>query len=397
MTVTQRGATAPASGVRFLVQAWARFWFRPADPTVLGAIRICCGLIVFYAHLACSYDLRAFFGSDAWLDARMINEFRYEAPTVAPPSGWDAVPLSPQTVQEQAYMNKWGANPRQAAAMGHPLWSMWYHVTDPFQMRLLHAGVLLVMLAFAVGFCTRVTGVLTWLAVLSYIHRAPTALFGMDTMTAVLTLYLMIGSSGAALSVDRLLALYWARRAAPLGPAPKFLRPEPSVSVNLALRLIQVHFCIIYLVAGLSKLQGFSWWSGTAVWGTMANPEFCPQLQLYADLLRLLARHRWLWELVTTGESFFTLAFEVAFAFCVWNRRLRPLFIAGAVLLHVGIALCMGLVTFSILMLTGVFAFVPAEALHALLGRLGDRLAGLRPAGWLSQSPCGTTSLAGSR
>jgi len=377
MTSVQHNQNSPISSIRALAGAWNRFWFSPADPTTLGLVRLCCGLLVFYVHLAYSPDLQTLFGPDAWLDSQTINEFRKEAPVVAPPSGWEHVlPLRPQTAEEQLYVNKWGINPRQTVATGHHLWSIWFYVTDPTWMHIVHGGVLLILFFFAIGFCTRVTSVLAWLAMLSYIQRAPTTLFGMDTMMVVITLYLVIGPSGAACSVDRLLARYRARRAAlRLQPVAELAdssaqaaEPEPSVSANLALRLIQVHFCIIYLAAGLSKLQGPAWWGGTAVWGTMANYEFCPlRIRLYADALRTLAQNRWLWELVTTGGTVFTLVFEISFAFLVWERSLRPLLIIGAVLLHLGIALCMGLVAFSIMMLTGVLAFVPSGVVRSFL------------------------------
>ena len=48
----------------------------------------------------------------------------------------------------------------------------------------------------------------------------------------------------------------------------------PTVSANLALRLIQLHLVVIYGMAGLGKLQGPSWWNGMAIWGTMTAGEF---------------------------------------------------------------------------------------------------------------------------
>jgi hypothetical protein len=114
------------------------------------------------------------------------------------------------------------------------------------------------------------------------------------------------------------------------------------------------------------------WWSGTAVWATMANYEFSPvRYQLYVDLLTWLSRHRWLWEIVTTGLTAGTLVFEIGFPFLVWNRKLRWTCVAGAVLLHTGIALIMGLVAFSLMMMTLVVAFVPAAAVYKALWWLG--------------------------
>src|SRR5207244_2703431 len=210
----------------------------------------------------------------------------------------------------------WGVHPSQVMAYGQPLWSIFYHVTDPVWIWVVHGCMLAAVFLFTIGFCTRITSVLTWLGMLCYIQRAPTSLFGMDTIMNVVVLYLMIGPSGAALSVDRLINHYWATRQALRRhlTAPELLPPAPQVSANLALRLLQVHICIIYAASGLSKLQGPAWWSGMAVWGTMANYEFSPMgMRLYMGFLQFICQHRWLWELVTTGGSYFTLVFEVGF------------------------------------------------------------------------------------
>ena len=48
----------------------------------------------------------------------------------------------------------------------------------------------------------------------------------------------------------------------------------PSVTANLAIRLIQIHMCVIYLFAGTGKLMGEAWWDGTAMWMALANLEY---------------------------------------------------------------------------------------------------------------------------
>ena len=40
---------------------------------------------------------------------------------------------------------------------------------------------------------------------------------------------------------------------------------EPLIGANLAIRLIQVHMCVIYLFSGLGKLKGDTWWEGSAI------------------------------------------------------------------------------------------------------------------------------------
>jgi hypothetical protein len=387
---TQPLDPAPAAGPSSLaevlgriVRAWDRFWFSKADPTTLGLIRICAGLITLYVHLAYTGDLQQLFGKDAWLSLEKMNLIRHEQPVVTPPMGWEqprplpAPKSDAETKYVNEYMQRWdGVDPRMTIAKGYAIWSVWYHVTDPRWMAVVHGLFLLVMLLFTVGFCTRVTSVLTWMAALSYIQRAPTTLFGLDTMMIIVLLYLMIAPSGAALSVDRLIARWWARRQARRKhrPEPAWEPPAPSVSANFALRLLQIHFCIIYLASGTSKLQGPAWWNGTAMWGTMANYEFAPlNWARYEDFLVFLCQHRPLWELVTSGGVIFTLVLEIGFPFLVWPRATRWLMIIGSVMLHVGISMTMGLTTFSLMMLCMLLAFVPTAAVKQLLAALSLR------------------------
>ncbi len=177
----------------------------------------------------------------------------------------------------------------------------------------------------------------------------------------------MIGPSGAAFSVDRLIIRYWrtwralrARR-----PAPASFKPTPRVSANLALRCMQFNLCLIYFTSGVSKLQGAAWWSGTAVWGTIANPEFSPiHYEWFLALLRFLASHRWLWELSMTAGATFTLATELGFPFLVWLRPWRWVMLCMAVMLHTGIAIFMGLNTFSLMMIGLLMSFLPPETVQ---------------------------------
>jgi len=374
------------SQVMDAVRSWNRFWFTPADPTVLGFIRIWCGLLTLYVHVAYTVDLQEFFGKNAWFNLQLATEYRREAPWVIPATDWyddpsaSTLPTDPaERERVLQYVQKWGLDPRASLAHGHVYSSLWFHVTDPMWMMSLHLGVLVVMFLFTIGFCTRVTSALTWLAALSYIQRSPVTLFGMDTMMNIALLYLMIGPSGDALSLDRLLARYRLKRLHPGERGLPALPLRPSVSANFAIRLMQVHFCFIYMMAGLSKLMGGVWWNGTALWGTLANYEFTPiRFAFYAEPLRWLCAHRWWWEIVMTTGVVYTLALEISFPFLVWQRRFRGVMVAASVLLHTIIALTMGLVGFGLFMMVLVMSFLPAGAVHELLRNLSGRSTGAR-------------------
>lgn len=348
-----------------LWRAWEEFWFRPADPTTLGMIRICCGLTALYVHLAYTFDLDALIGPNAWTDTAAITEYRRESPMQATTLNWNELTPDPRplTPEEQAYATRWGMDPRLIYTKGIRCWSIWFHIQEPSTIAVVHAGVLVIFLLFSAGVATRVTSVLAWAAALSYIHRSPATLFGMDAVMASLLLYLMIGPSGSALSVDRLIERWWRKqRGEELPP------PAPSSGANFAIRLMQIHFCIIYAASGLSKLQGGAWWNGTALWGVMANPEFNPvHVWWYREMLTFLCHHRWLWELVTSSGVVFTLGLEISFPFLVWSPRWRPWMIVGAVQLHLGIAMTMGLMTFGLMMLSMLASFVPPETVRGLI------------------------------
>jgi hypothetical protein len=352
MKTTAEPTPAQASPLESLfrvVGAWDRFWFSPADPATLGLIRIAAGLIMVYVHFAYSFGLLSYIGPEGWVNENVVQFVRYKMPINTPGLEWDDKLIE--------------------AGRGHYYWSIYYDLTDPFWIWVVHFGVLGVLVLFTLGLWTRITSVLTWIAMISYIHRAPTTLFGMDTMMSIVTLYLMIGPSGAAYSLDRLLARRHARR---LGqPFPEL--PEPMVSANFAIRLMQIHFCIVYLASGTSKLLGSSWWSGTAPSLVLLNYSFAPfYVPAYVATITWLAQHRLLWELIMAAGVIFTMFVEIGFPFLVWNKHTRWLMIAGSVMLHTQIGLLMGLTTFSLMMLAFVLAFVPPPVVRQVLGAAGD-------------------------
>jgi hypothetical protein len=137
----------------------------------------------------------------------------------------------------------------------------------------------------------------------------------------------------------------------------------------VAIRLLQIHVCIIYLIAGLSKLQGQTWWNGTAIWLTLGNYEFAPMhFTMYVWFLRFLGKYQWIYDGFMTFGGLFTLAFEIGYAFLIWRPRLRWVFLASAILLHGFIGLFMGLTTFSLIMLVMNMAFLTKEEALWFLG-----------------------------
>jgi hypothetical protein len=358
------------SPLHWAARAVERFFFTPTDPSTLGLVRIAAGILVLYVHLVYCIGLDNYLGPNAWVvngglgenvkrsESGVTNFLRMGNTWQGPSTGWNENDFEHASSE---------------VFHGQTMWSIYYHVEDPFWIRVIHGTVLLVMFLFTIGLWTRVTSVLTWIAALMYIQRLPGMLFGLDTMTNLGLLYLMIAPCGAALSVDRWLKVR--RDKQRLGPNYVPAPPEPLVSACFAMRLIQINFCLIYFAAGTSKLLGTSWWNGTAPNRFLLNYSFAPfDVEYYVKMLKFLASHRWMWETFGAIGVVFTLFTELGFSFLVWNRRTRWVMVSCAVLFHTQIALLMGLVTFSLMMLALVLAFVPPECVRQTLQSWGESL-----------------------
>jgi len=294
-------------------RAWDRFLFTPQDPATLGLIRMLTGAMLLYTHFVWTLDLEGFFGRNAWLS----KDFAYRY---------------------------------HDSAFG---WSHLYWLDSPAMLWTCHLVALVVFFALMIGFQSRIASVLAYLLTVSYAHRATGALFGLDQINGFLAMYLMVGPCGDAFSVDQWLK----RKRAPSAN----LRPQPKITTNIALRLIQVHLCVVYLFAGLGKLFGESWWSGTALWGAFANQEY----QTFD--MTWLAHSLVLVNLLTH----LTLFWEVSYAVLIWSKHTRPIMLLLAIPLHLGIAVCMGMTTFGLVMLIANLAFVSPKLVRSFSERIG--------------------------
>lgn len=306
-----------------LAEGWNTFWFTAADPATLAAIRMCAGAMLFYTHLVWSLDLQAFFGPDGWLPPDLMAQ-----------------------LQEGRYA-----------------WSHFWVIESPAIMWTVHLFGLAVFGCLTIGFHSRVMSVLAYVIAVSYVNRiVPGAFFGLDKINCMLAMYLIIGPCGACYSLDRWLA----RRRA----GGYLDRPIPSVGANIAVRMIQLHMCVIYLFAGLEKLQGVHWWDGTAVWMSVANAEYqtvdLTGLAHYPMLVALLTHLTVFWELF--------------YCAVIWHPLTRPITLLGAVCVHGGIALGLGMITFGLAMLIGNMAFLPPWLVRAAVDR---------PLGWVTRGRAG--------
>jgi hypothetical protein len=297
--------------------AWREFWFTPADPTPLAVMRILFGGMLLYTHIVWGLNLEGFFGPSGWQSETLVRTFQ----------------------------------------QGQLAWSFWWWV--PVSLHLtVHVLCLGVLALYMFGVFTPVTSILAYLITVSYSYRAPLADFGLDQINAIAALYLAIGPSGAVLSVDHLWQRFRADRRQLRGDHLPAVGPvSASARANLALRLMQVHLCVIYIFACHSKLLGESWWSGQAIWQAVSNLEYQS-----ADLT-WLAWYPWLVNLLTHA----TVVWEMTFWALVWRPLCRPIVLLIGVAIHLGIGAFMGMWTFGLAVIFMYVCFVPATTINAVL------------------------------
>lgn len=294
------------------VSAWDRFWFTPLRPETLAVIRICCGAMLVYIHAIWTSQLSSFMGRDAWIDGEAIR---------------------------QLHSQDWA-------------WSWLFSVENLGVLYLHQAIAIAASICMTVGFATRFAIPVTWWFTLMVCHRMTGALFGLDQVVMMLSMYLMWSRCGSVWSIDGRIAR---------NRGTNWFRPAPvaAISNNMATRLIQLHLCVIYLFGGLSKLRGEMWWDGSAMWFSIVNFE-------YQSLdVTWLGHFPFLIGLLTA----ITIFFETFYCALIWPKLTRPVTLAIAFMLHGGICIALGMWTFGTIMLVANLAFVSPEFLTQMVRR----------------------------
>lgn len=223
--------------------------------------------------------------------------------------------------------------------------SFFYLTESPMVLGILHCLSLAILVAYTLGVFSRVTSILAFLIVLSYVHRAPMLSLQFEPLLTMLLAYLCLAPTGAYASVDHWLKT---KKLAASGNEVDSSH-DRSLSTTIAVRLIQVHFVGIYAVVGLTQLNGTSWWGGEAIWTLISDTD-----HRLIDLTFLSNNPAFAINLLTQA----IILFELAYPILVWNRLARPLLFAISILIWTLIGSITGLVFYSVMMMLLNFAFV---------------------------------------
>jgi predicted DCC family thiol-disulfide oxidoreductase YuxK len=227
--------------------------------------------------------------------------------------------------------------------------------------------------AFALGWHTRVSSILFAVIVTALENRSPMLTDGGDNVMTLMSLYLAFTACGAYWSLDA--RRRERRRSGSDAPEPESApepEPEPptwrgelsrararmvTVVHNGAVLLIAAQICVVYGTAGLLKVQGSMWQDGSALGYVLKLDWFHP----WPGLSAWLAGHA----LLLTLAGYVTVFVQAGFPFIVFTPRLKYPALGVLVLMHLSIAVLLGLPFFSAIMIVGDAVFLPDRAWEA--------------------------------
>jgi hypothetical protein len=270
-----------------------RFFCAPQSPAPLGVFRLLIAGFALFQAILWYGDWPAFFGPDAWVQWEISRALGLESQL--------------HMLHVAGLLKHFGFSPELSVTIFY-----WAYVT-----------FLVVLL---VGWHTRIAAFLVCLSHYVIMNTVSIFIYGLDIFLQIALFYLLVMPVAKAYSLD-----VWQGR----------VSSAPSWGVTLSRRVLQIHLCLAYISSGFEKVQSPAWWSGNVIWRSLVQPDF----RQYD--FTWLARFPWLAMLL----SWFVMLMEAGYCVAMWVPRLRVCWIAGIIVLHLGIALFMGLGLFGLIMI----------------------------------------------
>jgi hypothetical protein len=302
-----------------------RFWFTPTDPVGLHCLRVLAGLYFLFWLLPFAGQLEPLFGELGLFDLQAYREAARLQEGTPAPIGWSLLD--------------------------------WFG--EGTVLTVFYGLSLAVLVLFTFGIWPRVTAVLTWLIMASFMAN-PAISYEADALPLLLAFYLMIGyillgQEGQASLSWRLLGPAW-----PFGNrADDGVRwRRESIAANFAVRLLQVHFAIVVVVLGVHKLQFPDWWEGFALWYPLHPP-----LKTTLSDIRVLRPIGNAFMLILSVPAYARLAWELTFPLFAWRRGwlARTILLGGAFLEWILLAWTYGLPGFSVIPICCLAFLTPGQ------------------------------------
>jgi hypothetical protein len=185
-----------------------------------------------------------------------------------------------------------------------------------------------------IGFLTRFSTFVCFYIHLALMNTGGGIMYGVDTFTQIALFYALFFPLGSTYSFDSLIGITKYR--------------SESLSAGISIRMMQIQLCIVYFITAVDKCKGHQWLNGEAMWRSVT--------------LNIWNNHSFYWlanfPLVSLLFGYFVLIIEFGYAFFMWMKGIRVIWLFLIVSLHVGIGIVMGMWCFaSIMIFLSLFAF----------------------------------------
>ena len=177
----------------------------------------------------------------------------------------------------------------------------------------------------------RVMSVLVYFFAENLFNKGEYITNGGSTVASLLLIYLVFMSEKKALIFNQILSY-----------------PNKLIT-NTAFLMAQLQICILYLVAGMSKLIGDEWLAGEAFYYTL-NFAFYSQQAIANQLFKS--------DLALYFSNYLALGYQLTFALLIWIKPIKKWLLFVGVGMHIGIIVLNGLVDFGLIMLASYLLFI---------------------------------------
>jgi hypothetical protein len=278
---------------------WDRIWFQPQSPASVCLYRILIGCIILLSSFLWLPDFYTWFGYDGIVSIQTMEQFH---------------------------------NSNRFSIL------MWLPPENIYPT-VLYAVFFIAGLSFTIGFKSNFSALILFICLISFHHRNLLLFHSGDTLLRVSLFLLIFGPIGKMYSIDSWLA---SRRPG----AQADLDCSPWVQ-----NLLRFQVAIVYWHSTWAKMDGDTWWNGTAVYYASRMEDF------HKFPVPIMFEHALGFQLATV----FTLVVEFALWTLIWVKELRYYVLAAGVILHLGIDWTMSLPFFENLMIASYCVFLKPE------------------------------------
>lgn len=210
---------------------------------------------------------------------------------------------------------------------------------------LLPLFVLVLAFMMFVGFLTRLSILLLAVFYRILVEQNAYLSDGGDNLLFITLIFLVFANTADVWSIDAKISQHANRPSFRIGNRSWF---TPIANGAWCLLIMQV--CVVYAVAGLSKISGERWMGGDGVAQSLKSVQF----QIHPWLSNIILEFPGF----TATASILTVLVQVYFPFLIFNKWTKGLTLVIMISFHLGIGIVMGLTSFALVMIASEMAFI---------------------------------------